>query len=596
MYLRFLSGPKAVLLPVAAMVFLALFPQLFFILKAGSWNGSYVASNYDEPAYSAYVNSLIEGKPRKNDPFTGAADSPATPQPETLYSIQFIPAYSIALPARILGLSVSTAFIILAVVLAMLSALALYWFLLEVTKDPEAAIIGPIVVLCFGTAAAFQGELRGIFDSRVLADYLPFLRRYQPGLAFPGFFVFCLLVWKAVRAKTAVKTVFLAAAAGSVFAALVFSYFYIWTAAAAWLVCFVAATMLFDRSLMGRSLITSAVVGLGAAAALVPYFSLLSKRSPNLDSVQLLSLTRTPEFASPSMWIGVMVVAASLILIKRETPAFGKLPLIISLSLLPAAVFNQQIITGRSLQPIHYELFIGNYAVLAAAVLLISSWRTSKIDVPGFGRGLAYLGLAAFSWGLFEAYGSTSRNFTAAEIRDATMPPVAAAVKNLSPAAPVILGTNFVTADFIPSVGSARALWNPHTSSAGGVGISENKRLFYMFLYFSGYGDRDLDAALRANSFEVTAAIFGSERALPSLGTGGISISNDEITGEVARYANFIKELAAQDAYNPAIDHIIVPAEAEPSFANLDRWYKRGEGQTFGLFRSYRLTPTSAVQ
>lgn len=32
-------------------------------------------------------------------------------------------------------------------------------------------------------------------------------------------------------------------------------------------------------------------------------------------------------------------------------------------------------------------------------------------------------------------------------------------------------------------------------------------------------------------------------------------------------------------------------AEAEPDFANLDRWYNRGEGRSFGLFRLYRLGP-----
>ena len=45
-----------------------------------------------------------------------------------------------------------------------------------------------------------------------------------------------------------------------------------------------------------------------------------------------------------------------------------------SLALTPAIVFNQQIITGQSLQPIHYQVFIGNYVAglgLAAAVWLI---------------------------------------------------------------------------------------------------------------------------------------------------------------------------------------------------------------------------------
>jgi hypothetical protein len=157
--------------------------------------------------------------------------------------------------------------------------------------------------------------------------------------------------------------------------------------------------------------------------------------------------------------------------------------------------------------------------------------------------------------------------------------------------APVVLATNFVTADFVPSVGTARPFWNPHSSSAGGIGIEENKRLFYLFLYFSGYTDRDLDSALKANSFEVTAAIFGSERALPSLAGGAKAITQPEISAEVVKFARVTSELTPLNAYSLMIDHIIVPAEAEPNFANLDRWYSRDEGKTFGLFKLYRLTP-----
>ncbi|MBO0206277.1 hypothetical protein, partial [Vibrio alginolyticus] len=42
----------------------------------------------------------------------------------------------------------------------------------------------------------------------------------------------------------------------------------------------------------------------------------------------------------------------------------------------PFIVFNQQIITGRSLQPIHYQVFIGNYvALVGLAISLALLWR-----------------------------------------------------------------------------------------------------------------------------------------------------------------------------------------------------------------------------
>jgi hypothetical protein len=591
-------GRKLVFLPVIAVAFLALFPQLLLMVGGGKWNGSYFVSNYDETAYSAYVNSLIRGEPRKNDPFLGLSDSPQTPQPETLYSIQFMPAYAIALPARLLGLNVSTAFIILAVLIALFSTLAIYKLLLTVTGDAPVSIVGPVVILGLGTAVAYQGELRNLIEGRVLADFFPYLRRYQPGFAFPVFFVFCLFVWKAIRSGSVRGVIGLSAAAGIIFGVLVYSYFYLWTAAVAWLACFAVFSIVLRAASVRRVLTTYGVVSGVGLIALCPYFYLLSQRSANLDRVQLLTLTRMPDLASPSMWIGVIVAAAGAYLMwGRSDEAYGRLPLILTFALTPVILFNQQIITGRSLQPVHYELFIANYLVLTAAVLLLSASRSTGIESESkplrFERGLIYLGIAAFAWGFFEAYGSTSRNFTPAVIRDASVLPISAAASERDNP-PVILATNFVTADFIPSVGTARPLWNPHISSAGGVGIDENRRLFHLYLYFSGFTSRDLEAALKANSFEVTAAVFGSERALPSLAGRSKTITAEEIRAEVSKFADLTKNLDERSAYTPMIDHIIVPAAAEPDFANLDRWYARDEGQTFGLFKLYRLTPKAA--
>src|SRR5215204_2576276 len=95
---------KYTLAPTVIVLFLALYPQInIWLAKGSAWDGAYVVSNYDEVAYSAYVNSLIEGRPRKNDPFVGADNIPG----ETLYSIQAFPAYAVAVPARVLGISAS---------------------------------------------------------------------------------------------------------------------------------------------------------------------------------------------------------------------------------------------------------------------------------------------------------------------------------------------------------------------------------------------------------------------------------------------------------------------------------------------------------
>src|SRR6266436_8959163 len=100
---------KWCVLPSMAMVLLSLIPQIhLWILRGRDWNGAYVSPQGDEPLYSAYINSLIEGRPRKNDPFGGTDGSSTAPLPESIFSIQFLPAYAIALPARALGASAST--------------------------------------------------------------------------------------------------------------------------------------------------------------------------------------------------------------------------------------------------------------------------------------------------------------------------------------------------------------------------------------------------------------------------------------------------------------------------------------------------------
>src|ERR1044072_9827043 len=94
-------------LGVIAGIFLAIFtlyPQFKMLyLRGDDWQGHYAYNDIDEVAYASYVRALIDGRPRKNDPYTGRDDEPNKPQPESLFSIQFASPYMIAIPARILG-------------------------------------------------------------------------------------------------------------------------------------------------------------------------------------------------------------------------------------------------------------------------------------------------------------------------------------------------------------------------------------------------------------------------------------------------------------------------------------------------------------
>src|SRR6185369_14202460 len=132
-----------------AVTLLSLYPQfLMWSTRGREWNGSYAQLHGDEWFYSAYIQALIDGRPRRNDPYTGRDDIPGSPQPESLFSIQFVPAYLIATPARIFGLSSSTAFIVLGILAPLLASLALFWLIQNLTPDHRLAAAGSIVVLC----------------------------------------------------------------------------------------------------------------------------------------------------------------------------------------------------------------------------------------------------------------------------------------------------------------------------------------------------------------------------------------------------------------------------------------------------------------
>jgi hypothetical protein len=76
------------LLPAIILAVLAIYPQLHLLINRGSqWAGVYAYTDTDEVAYSAYLQSLIDGAPRRNDPYTGRADLTDKRVDESLFSI-----------------------------------------------------------------------------------------------------------------------------------------------------------------------------------------------------------------------------------------------------------------------------------------------------------------------------------------------------------------------------------------------------------------------------------------------------------------------------------------------------------------------------
>ncbi len=592
-----------------AFTLVALYPQFALIKERGQdWNGSYAYFSQDEIAYSAYVNALIDGRPRRNDPYTGRDDSPgAPPQAESLFSIQFIPAYLIALPARAFGLTATTTFILLTAIVAFASVLALFWLIKLLTGDDRFAAAGALVVLCLGTFAILYAPIRMLLglDTTFTFEYFPFLRRYVPALPFPFFFIFCALVWRALGGEKESAYWRWALAAGAVFTLLVFSYFYLWTAAAAWLACLAALCLIARPEEYRKAFKPLGIIAVLAIAALVPYFLLLSNRAPTMDTVQLLALSHAPDFSRSSIKLGLIVCATLIYAAWRRSINWRTRPVLFaaSFALTPLIVFNQQVITGRSLQPLHYELYITKYMALLALALAI--WLTlrgrSRASAPRLipSHALMAIVLVALGWGMFETIVETKRHLWASLDRDEMMPVAKRLADIAREGAPthdtqsIVLYLNLDHADISPVIAPQGVLWSPHVPAFSGVSLEENRERIYQYLYYTGEDLTKIDEE------QMETLDYRKRYLIHSLIEWGHNdaawtVNWKEITPREVRealrgYADYAASFSRERASSPTLAYVVTATEAASDLSNLDRWYERDAGERIGFFTLYRV-------
>lgn len=597
--MRQLGNWKWAIAGAAVITLLALLPQLFMWGSRGSqWNGTYAELHGDEWVYSAYIQALIDGRPRRNDPYTGRDDAPSNPQPESLFSIQFVPAYLIAVPARVLGISSSTAFIVLGIIAPFLSCLALAWLLANILRDHKLAATGAVVVICLGALAAGQGLVH-LFVSGSNYSFLPFLRRYEPLAPFPLFFVFCTFVWKLLHDQR--RRFVWAFAAGIALALLIFSYFFLWTAAFAW---FVGLTLLWLVSRQGdarRDIPCFAITFGVAVAALLPYALLVSRRSHTMDAGQKLILSHAPDLFRIPELLGVAVIVLLVIAAFKKRIAWRAPETLFgaSFALAPLLVFNQQIVSGRSLQPFHYEWFILNYLSLAALVVAIVLIRRggAGAERPVRYRVAGRIMFIAIWWAAIEVLAPAKVIIRDSEFTDRAAP-VCYRLRELAKSEtgvtsptdprPLVLASENKVAVVLPTFAPHAVFWAPHFDFLH-LAPGESRARFYQYLYYIGVNPETFEKELSKPSSTFAAATFGHERVIPDLAVKVTPVSTDEIATKVSEYetyrANFSRTLAEQHV----ISYVIVPVSNEPDLSNLDRWYERDGGEAVGDYKLYRV-------
>ena len=588
-------------LVASLMVLLSLLPQIhLWIVRGKDWQGAYTSLHGDESVYSAYTNALINGRPRRYDPFTGQDKNVGLP--ESTFSIQFIPAYAVSYLARLTGSSASTVFIILLDLAGLLASLSVFWLLDALEGEPRLSAVGTLFVLCFGGLAGGQGLFGILAKSSLLVPGFPFLRRYQPAAAFSLFFVFNLLVWQALTIQDKRTARIRASLAGVVLAVLVFCYFYLWTAALAWLFCIGLLWILFRSPEWRRVLSMLVTIGAITALALGPYLYLLSHRAANIDEQQSLIPTHRPDLLRIPEILGALILIAIGMAVRRKKIELNNSHLIFaaSLALVPFAVFNQQLITGWTMQPYHYETFILNYAVLVGVVIAVA---LLKKPVP---RRLL-LAVAAISvvWGMIEVGLPARLTFVPLAINNERMIPVLLRLNELSKAdgtfadspnkpSPLVFSPYIAVNSWLPTWTSQGTLLDIGGLDLGHVSPAERKEFLYMHLYYSKVDGSALRKPFEGSARDVglkyaRAAIFGHERIIPGLNLHFEPIKDEEIEQAIREYQTYVDSFSREEALKRPLAYAVLLAEDNFDFTNLDRWYERDTGERVGDYVLYRL-------
>jgi hypothetical protein len=584
---------------------LSLVPQIQLWFERGrDWNGAYASLQGDEYLYSAYINALIDGRPRRNDPFAGLDSTSKLPLPESTFSIQFVPAYAISLLARALGTSASAAFIVLTPAAGLLASLSIFWLLVSVTGNRKLAAVGVLLVLCCGALAGEQGLL-AVFLNHKRSFFVPFLRRYQPAAVFPLFFIFCAVIWRALTVENMRKARFHSSIAGLSFGVLVFSYLYLWTTAAAWLVCLALIWTYFRPATeRRRNFELFAITGAIAIITLFPYAYLVSHRAASLDDVQVLTLTHQPDLLRIPEIIGALILIALILGIRRGRIETGESSAIFagSFALVPFVVFNQQDLTGRSMQPFHFEAFAANYAVLVGLVILGGLlWR------PFSNRALLRIAAFCLVWGVMEVTLPGLARSKVGVVED-QMVPVLLRLKELAKqdgtltglraegkTAGVVFSPHVQVMGLLPTWAPQGTLLGAGALDFGSASQTGRKELLYLHLYYS-----EVDAArfreflneLSDDSymnFYAPSVIFGDERILTLLTAHSKPIDPAEIEDEVQAYQTYTDSLSREEILQHPLSYLVTRGEREPDLSHIDRWYECDAGERVGLYNLYHL-------
>jgi hypothetical protein len=349
-------------------------------------------------------------------------------------------------------------------------------------------------------------------------------------------------------------------------------------------------------------MIVFGIIGGFALPTLILYFLLLSHRAATVDSVQALVLTHQPDLFRVSEIIVLLALMLLWLGLRRRHLQWrdGGVLFTVSLACAVLVVFNQQVVTGRSLQPIHYEWFIGNYCALVTMILTVSLWQRNRKRELITNTRLVVVAMVALLWGGGEAWLASSLNLGYNRMVDGVMP-VASRLKVLSNTdgttqaeqsdneLPTVLMADPALADRLPTDAPQALLWAPRMLVFPGVTESDDRERFLQQLYYLGFDEKKLYKELERKDWSFLAGMFPYARLSPVVSGNTTPISPDEVRAKVREYLSYAGSFNRERAGSHVLSYLVVSADNQPDYANLDRWYERDAGERISSFVLYRL-------
>jgi hypothetical protein len=317
-----------------------------------------------------------------------------------------------------------------------------------------------------------------------------------------------------------------------------------------------------------------------------------------------MATSHKPDLFRLTELFGVLIIALIGFLISRGRVKSSDPAVVFALAcaVTPFLLFNQQILTGRSLQPFHYEVFIGGYTtVLAAFVSVILLWRSLTATRPVVARILlVVIACCAVLSGSAEATLMTRRQLSGNRIRDDVRPAllrlaqIARQTKDGSlDTKSVVYAPNFIVASSIPTTAPQPVLWAPYLFVFPDVTLAEDKERLASFLYYKDVDFNNIDhfrlESLDNEQSYYLSSLIGRGRFNSRLSVNWQPIAADEVREGLDYYRNFVATFDRTKASSPLVSFLLVSADDPVKLSNFDRWYERDEGERVGNYILFRV-------